>query len=51
MTSGALRPKTPIPGLVLGGQDVVTEGVLGAMWGGLLASAAVDPRIFQHMRG
>jgi all-trans-retinol 13,14-reductase len=50
MMSGALRPKTPIPGLVLGGQDVVTEGILGAMWGGLLAAAAVDPRVFQHLR-
>ncbi len=37
MMSGALRMKTPVPGLYLSGQDVVTPGIFGAMWGGLLA--------------
>ncbi len=49
--SYALRMKTPIPGLYLSGQDVATPGIFGAMWGGLLAAASVDPRIFQHLRG
>ncbi len=50
-TSRALRMKTPIPGLYLSGQDVATPGIFGAMWGGLLAAASVDPRIFPHLRG
>jgi all-trans-retinol 13,14-reductase len=51
MRSHALRMKTPLPGLHLTGQDVVTPGILGAMWGGLLCAASVDPRVFQHLRG
>ena len=51
MMTNALRMKTPIPGLYLSGQDVVTPGIFGAMWGGVLAAASVDPRIFQHLRG
>ena len=50
-TSHALRMKTPIPGLYLSGQDVATPGIFGAMWGGLLAAASIDPRVFQHLRG
>ncbi|MDR3472984.1 MAG: NAD(P)/FAD-dependent oxidoreductase [Devosia sp.] len=49
--TNALRMKTPIPGLYLCGQDVVTPGIFGAMWGGVLAAASVDPRVFQHIRG
>ncbi|MCB1486293.1 MAG: NAD(P)/FAD-dependent oxidoreductase [Bauldia sp.] len=50
-TSHALRMKTPVPGLYLSGQDVATPGIFGAMWGGLLAAASVDYRVFQHLRG
>jgi all-trans-retinol 13,14-reductase len=50
MMTGALRMKTPVPGLYLSGQDVVTPGIFGAMWGGLLAAASLDPRVFQHLR-
>ncbi len=49
--SGALQAKTPIGGLYLSGQDVVSPGIPGALWGGLLAAASVDPRIFKHLRG
>ena len=49
--SSALRMKTPVPGLYLSGQDVATPGIFGAMWGGLLAAASIDPRVFQHLRG
>jgi all-trans-retinol 13,14-reductase len=49
--SRALRMKTPISGLYLSGQDVVTPGIFGAMWGGMLAAASIDPRIFQHLHG
>jgi all-trans-retinol 13,14-reductase len=50
MMSAALRMKTPVPGLYLSGQDVVTPGIFGAMWGGLLAAATVDPHVFQRLR-
>jgi all-trans-retinol 13,14-reductase len=45
----SLRAKTPVPGLYLTGQDVTTPGVVGAMMGGLLAAAAVEPRIHRHL--
>lgn len=38
-----LRPKTPVPGLYLAGCDVATPGVIGAMFGGLLAALAARP--------
>jgi all-trans-retinol 13,14-reductase len=49
--SGALQAKTPVPGLFLAGQDVVSPGIPGALWGGLLAAASVDPKAFKHLRG
>lgn len=36
-----LRPHTPIPGLFLTGQDVVTDGVAGALMGGVLCASAI----------
>jgi all-trans-retinol 13,14-reductase len=47
--SDSLRARTPIPGLFLTGQDVVSPGVTGAMMGGVLAAASVQPRIFRHL--
>ena len=47
----ALRAKTPIPGLFLAGQDVASPGVPGALWGGLLSAASVDPKVFRHFKG
>ena len=44
--SGALQAKTPVPGLFLAGQDVVSPGIPGALWGGLLAAAASIRRCF-----
>jgi all-trans-retinol 13,14-reductase len=46
MRTEALRMKTPLSGLYLAGQDVVTSGILGAMWGGLLAAASVNAKSF-----
>ncbi|MBL8217087.1 MAG: NAD(P)/FAD-dependent oxidoreductase [Bryobacterales bacterium] len=36
-----LRPQTPIPGLYLTGQDVVSLGVTGALFGGVVTASAV----------
>lgn len=47
--SNCLRARTPVPGLFLAGQDVVTPGVTGAMMGGVLAAAAIEPRIFTRV--
>ena len=37
--SDALKAKTPIEGLYLSGQDVVSVGIQGALWGGISAAA------------
>ena len=50
MLSDALRMETPIKGLYLSGQDPVSPGVPGAMWGGVLCAASIDPKVFLHMR-
>jgi all-trans-retinol 13,14-reductase len=47
--SRSLKAKTPLAGLYLAGQDVTTPGVTGAMMGGVLAAAAIDPRIFRRL--
>ena len=47
--SDALHAKTPIKGLHLTGQDVATPGIPGALWGGVLAAASVDPMLFRQM--
>lgn len=49
LLSEALQTQTPFPGLVLGGQDVLSPGIPGALWGGLLAAATVDPMLFRHL--
>ena len=48
--SDALRMRTPIKGLYLTGQDACTPGVPGAMWGGVLCAASIDPKVFLHLR-
>jgi all-trans-retinol 13,14-reductase len=50
MLSDAFDPRTPVPGLYLAGQDVVSPGIAGAFAGGLFGAAAVDPRLFRHFR-
>lgn len=49
--SVALNMKTPIEGLYLTGQDVLSPGIPGALWGGLLCAASIDPKVFQHLGG
>jgi all-trans-retinol 13,14-reductase len=50
MLSDALNAQTPVPGLFLSGQDVMTPGIAGAFSGGLFGAAAIDPRVFQKLR-
>ena len=51
MLSDALRMKTPVKGLYLAGQDALTPGIPGAMWGCFLGAASLDPKVFAHMKG
>ena len=51
ITTDALRMKTPIEGLYLTGQDVLTPGIPGAFWGGFLAAGSIDPKLFTHTKG
>ena len=49
MLSDALNARTPVPGLFLTGQDVMTPGIAGALSGGMFGAAAIDPRVFQKL--
>lgn len=49
--SDALQAKTPIEGLYLTGQDVVSQGIQGALWAGILCAASIDPKIFKQLKG
>jgi all-trans-retinol 13,14-reductase len=48
--SQALRPRTPIGGLLLAGQDACTPGVTGAMMGGMMAAASLEPQLWRLLR-
>jgi all-trans-retinol 13,14-reductase len=48
----ALRPRTPIGGLLLSGADMASVGVMGAMVGGMLSAVAAEPmRALPWLRG
>lgn len=49
MLSDAFNARTPLPGLYLSGQDVITPGIAGALTGGLFSAAAIDPRVFKKL--
>ncbi|CAE7491356.1 retsat, partial [Symbiodinium microadriaticum] len=40
-----LRPRTPIKGLYLAGQDILCDGIVGAMGGGAMAAISVGPAV------
>lgn len=48
--SNALKPRTPVGGLFLAGQDASTPGIAGAMMGGLMAAASVEPKLWSMLR-
>lgn len=50
LTSPALHVRTPLPGLLLSGQDVTSPGVAGAFMGGLLAAASAEPSLWASLR-
>lgn len=45
-----LRTRTPVPGLLLAGQDAASLGVQGASLGGFMAAAAAVPALWREMR-
>ncbi len=50
MLTDALNARTPVPGLFLTGQDVMCPGIAGALYGGMLGAAAIDPQVFRRFR-
>ena len=50
MSYKALAVRTPVPGLLLAGQDTTGPGIQGAFMGGFMAAAALEPRLWRHMR-
>jgi all-trans-retinol 13,14-reductase len=48
--SDALSARTPVPGLFLTGQDVMSPGIAGALGGGMIGAAAIDPRVLRHFK-
>jgi len=46
----ALRPRTPVRGLYLAGQDAATPGVVGAAMGGMMAAASAEPGLWKLLR-
>lgn len=50
LASPALKVRTPLPGLLLAGQDVSGAGVEASSMSGLMAAAAVDPALLRQLR-
>jgi all-trans-retinol 13,14-reductase len=49
LRSAALGVRTPVPGLLLAGQDALSLGVPGAFMGGYMAAASIEPRLWLEM--
>jgi all-trans-retinol 13,14-reductase len=49
MLSDSLSARTPVPGLFLTGQDILTPGIAGALFAGTLCAAAIDSRVFEKL--
>jgi all-trans-retinol 13,14-reductase len=50
MSHRALKIRTPVPGLLLAGQDAASPGIQGAFMGGFMAAASIEPRLWKEMR-
>ena len=50
MSHRALRVRTPVPGLLLAGQDAAGPGIQGAFMGGFMGAASIEPRLWRQMR-
>ena len=48
--TSALDVRTPVPGLLLAGQDVAGAGVQAAAMSGLMAAAAIEPALLRQLR-
>lgn len=46
--STRLQARTPVRGLYLTGQDVASTGITGAMMGGMMAAATLEPRVLRQ---
>lgn len=49
MLSKALNIRTPVSGLLLSGQDVMSPGIAGALAAGMLTAGAIDPRVLTKL--
>jgi all-trans-retinol 13,14-reductase len=51
LASPALNVRTPVPGLLLAGQDVFGPGIPSACMSGMLAAAALEPALLRQFGG
>ena len=51
LASDALDVRTPVPGLLLAGQDVSGPGIQAACMSGLLAATAIEPTLLRRLGG
>ena len=51
LASPALNVRTPVPGLLLAGQDVSGAGIQAACMSGLMAAAALEPSLLRRLGG
>jgi all-trans-retinol 13,14-reductase len=49
LASAALNVRTPVPGLLLAGQDVAGAGVQAAAMSGLMAAAVIEPALLRQL--
>lgn len=50
LASPALEVRTPVPGLLLAGQDVTGAGIEASGMSGLMAAAAIEPALLRALR-